>query len=59
MLCPGESTNGGIGNGGQKAFYNDANILYISIHVHMNGHFYPSGPEGDMHHCGEGPGLGK
>ncbi|OCT44449.1 Histone deacetylase HDA1 [Cladophialophora carrionii] len=47
------------GNGGQRAFYNDPNVLYISIHVHMNGQFYPSGPEGDMYHCGEGPGLGK
>ncbi|EXJ55243.1 histone deacetylase 6/10 [Cladophialophora yegresii CBS 114405] len=47
------------GNGCQRAFYNDPNILYISLHVHMNGQFYPSGPEGDMFHCGEGPGLGK
>ncbi|KIW43996.1 uncharacterized protein PV06_05040 [Exophiala oligosperma] len=47
------------GNGCQKAFYQDPNILYISLHVHMDGRFYPSGNEGDMHHCGEGPGLGK
>ncbi|KAK5304086.1 Histone deacetylase hda1 [Exophiala xenobiotica] len=47
------------GNGCQKAFYQDPNILYISLHVHMNGMFYPSGNEGDMFHCGEGPGLGK
>ncbi|KIV87254.1 hypothetical protein PV11_02811 [Exophiala sideris] len=47
------------GNGCQKAFYNDPNILYISLHVHMNGMFYPSGNEGDMFHCGTGPGLGK
>ncbi|KIX04393.1 uncharacterized protein Z518_05261 [Rhinocladiella mackenziei CBS 650.93] len=46
------------GNGCQKAFYDDPNILYISIHVHMNGMFYPSGNEGDMYHCGTGPGLG-
>jgi histone deacetylase 6 len=47
-----------LGNGCQGAFYNDPNILYISIHVHMDGKFYPSGQEGDMFHCGTGPGLG-
>ncbi|KAJ5104326.1 histone deacetylase Hda1 [Penicillium alfredii] len=47
------------GNGIQKAFYNDPNVLYISIHVHQNGKFYPGGDEGDWDHCGEGPGLGK
>lgn len=47
------------GNGCQKAFYEDPNILYISLHVHMDGRFYPSGPEGDMYHCGNGPGVGK
>ncbi|KAF7509230.1 hypothetical protein GJ744_008290 [Endocarpon pusillum] len=47
------------GNGCQKAFYSDPNILYISIHVHMDGKFYPAGDDGDMLHCGAGPGLGK
>lgn len=47
------------GNGCQKAFYTDPNILYISIHVHMDGKFYPAGDDGDMVHCGAGPGLGK
>lgn len=47
------------GNGGQKAFYEDPDILYISIHVHMNGSFYPSGPEGGMDRVGRGAGLGK
>lgn len=46
------------GNGCQKAFYNDPNILYISIHVHLNGSFYPSGPEGGVDRVGAGPGLG-
>ena len=46
------------GNGCQKAFYDNPNILYISIHVHMNGSFYPSGDEGDMYHVGAGAGLG-
>ncbi|OJD28706.1 histone deacetylase [Diplodia corticola] len=47
------------GNGVQRAFYNDPNVLYISIHVHMNGTFYPSNNYGDHTHCGEGPGEGK
>lgn len=46
------------GNGCQKAFYKDPNILYISLHVHQGGKFYPSGPEGGMDRCGEGPGEG-
>ncbi|THW43041.1 histone deacetylase HdaA [Aureobasidium pullulans] len=47
------------GNGVQQAFYNDPNVLYISLHVHQGGKFYPAGPKGDHLHCGEGPGLGK
>ncbi|KAJ5737803.1 histone deacetylase hda1 [Penicillium malachiteum] len=47
------------GNGIQKAFYDDPNILYISLHVHQDGKFYPGGPEGDWDHCGAGAGLGK
>ncbi|GLI79815.1 histone deacetylase hda1 [Penicillium ochrochloron] len=47
------------GNGVQKAFYNDPNVLYISIHVYQSGRFYPGGDEGDWDHCGEGAGLGK
>ena len=47
------------GNGIQQAFYDDPNVLYISIHVHENGEFYPTGPYGDHLHCGSGPGLGK
>lgn len=46
------------GNGCQKAFYHDPNILYISLHVHQGGKFYPSGPEGGMDRCGAGQGLG-
>lgn len=48
-----------IGNGIQKAFYDDPDVLYISIHVHQNGKFYPGGDEGDLDHCGQGAGLGK
>ena len=47
------------GNGVQEAFYEDPNVLYISVHVHMDGRFYPSGPNGDHLHCGKGAGMGK
>ncbi|KAK0634707.1 hypothetical protein B0T17DRAFT_586442 [Bombardia bombarda] len=53
------------GNGIQNMFYDDANILYISIHVYMNGAFYPGKPDnpmtpdGGIEMCGAGPGLGK
>ena len=47
------------GNGTQDAFYDDPDILYMSIHVHENGTFYPAGDKGDHKHCGEGGGLGK
>jgi len=47
------------GNGVQQAFYDNPNVLYISLHVHMDGRFYPSGSYGDHKHCGEGDGLGK
>lgn len=54
------------GNGIQQANYDDPNVLYISLHVHKRGHFYPEfsyrdkrGPYGDHLHCGEGAGLGK
>jgi acetoin utilization deacetylase AcuC-like enzyme len=40
-------------------FYDDPNILYISLHVHQDGKFYPGGDEGDWDHCGAGAGLGK
>ncbi|KAJ5908684.1 histone deacetylase Hda1 [Penicillium taxi] len=47
------------GNGIQKAFYDDPNVLYISLHVYKNATFYPSDPIADMDHCGEGPGVGR
>ncbi|OOF96755.1 hypothetical protein ASPCADRAFT_129826 [Aspergillus carbonarius ITEM 5010] len=47
------------GNGIQKAFYEDPNVLYISLHVYSDGKFYPGGEEGDWDHCGEGAGLGR
>ncbi|MCJ1402325.1 Histone deacetylase hda1 [Xylographa trunciseda] len=47
------------GNGIQQAFESNPNVLYISLHVHENGNFYPSGPYGDLYHCGVGAGIGK
>lgn len=47
------------GNGIQQAFYSDPNVLYISLHVHEDGRFYPAGPYGDHLHCGTGAGEGK
>lgn len=54
------------GNGIQQANYDDPNVLYVSLHVHDRGNFYPEhsyrdkrGPYGDHLHCGEGPGQGK
>ncbi|KAL4795013.1 hypothetical protein BDV19DRAFT_179123 [Aspergillus venezuelensis] len=47
------------GNGIQKAFYDDPNVLYISIHVYQDGKFYPGEKEGDWDYCGEGAGVGK
>lgn len=53
------------GNGIQDIFYDDPNVLYISLHVYQNGSFYPGQaeepwmPDGGIKHCGEGQGLGK
>jgi histone deacetylase 6 len=52
------------GNGVQNIFYQDPNVLYISLHVYADGSFYPGKPDnpmmpdGGMEHCGTGPGLG-
>jgi histone deacetylase 6 len=47
------------GNGVQHAFYDNPNVLYISLHVHQNGMFYPNKPDGDHLHCGTQRGEGK
>ncbi|KAG4030058.1 hypothetical protein MFRU_013g00820 [Monilinia fructicola] len=53
------------GNGTQNMFYDDPNVLYISIHVYDNGNFYPgqpddlSIPDGNNDKVGRGAGLGK
>lgn len=52
------------GNGIQNIFYQDPNVLYISLHVYQGGSFYPGKPDnpmipdGGMEHCGSGAGLG-
>lgn len=53
------------GNGIQQANYDDPNVLYISLHVHLRGKFYPEKSYrddrpayGDHLHCGKGAGLG-
>jgi histone deacetylase 6 len=53
------------GNGIQNIFYEDPNVLYISLHVYDNGIFYPGQPEdpgipdGGMGNCGAGLGAGR
>ena len=48
-----------IGNGTQRAFLEDPDVLYISLHRYEGGTFYPCGPFGGLDSCGEGAGLGK
>ena len=48
-----------LGNGVQQAFYQNPDVLYISLHVHEGGEFYPPGPYGNHYHCGAGLGEGK
>lgn len=47
------------GNGTQKIFAEDPDVLFISLHRHDDGHFYPSGPLGSSQYVGEGPGIGR
>ncbi|KAF2744528.1 hypothetical protein M011DRAFT_470372 [Sporormia fimetaria CBS 119925] len=47
------------GNGIQHIFYEDPNVLYISLHVYRDKQFYPNLPDGNLDYCGQGPGLGK
>lgn len=44
------------GNGTQQVFYNDPNVLYLSLHRHDDGHFFPG--TGGPTECGGGAGLG-
>ncbi|KAF9157216.1 Histone deacetylase hda1 [Actinomortierella ambigua] len=48
------------GNGTQRAFIDDPNVLYCSLHRFENGTFYPGDPiQGAHTMVGEGPGRGK
>ncbi|KAE8447296.1 hypothetical protein EG329_010854 [Mollisiaceae sp. DMI_Dod_QoI] len=53
------------GNGIQNMFYEEPNVLYISLHVYQNGVFYPGQPEdpdlpdGGLDKCGAGKGVGR
>lgn len=47
------------GNGTQKVFADDPDVLFISIHRYDDGHFYPSGPLGGPQYVGEGLGTGR
>lgn len=47
------------GNGTQTAFYDDPNVLFISLHRYENGTFYPGTDYGGLDKCGEDAGLGR
>ncbi|KAF8468338.1 hypothetical protein BDZ91DRAFT_722459 [Kalaharituber pfeilii] len=47
------------GNGTQSAFYDNPDVLYMSIHRYGNGTFYPPGVAGNLDKCGEGAGRGR
>lgn len=46
------------GNGTQKAFYQDDNVLYISLHRFELGKYYPGTINGQYDQAGEGKGEG-
>uniref|UniRef100_A0A1I7T3W5 histone deacetylase n=1 Tax=Caenorhabditis tropicalis TaxID=1561998 RepID=A0A1I7T3W5_9PELO len=46
------------GNGTQEIFYEDSNVMYMSIHRHEKGNFYPVGEPKDYFDVGEGDGEG-
>nr|CAD7444672.1 unnamed protein product [Timema bartmani] len=45
------------GNGTQQMFYDDPRVLYLSIHRHDDGNFFPG--TGGPTECGVGEGLGR
>ncbi|CAG8455989.1 16328_t:CDS:10 [Dentiscutata heterogama] len=47
------------GNGTQKAFYNDPNVVYCSIHRYDNANFYPGDPQAGHTFVGGGQAKGK
>uniref|UniRef100_A0A0N4ZST2 histone deacetylase n=1 Tax=Parastrongyloides trichosuri TaxID=131310 RepID=A0A0N4ZST2_PARTI len=44
------------GNGTQSVFINDDSVLFISLHKHEHGNFFPG--SGSVTECGEGKGKG-
>lgn len=44
------------GNGLQQTFYDDPSVLYISLHRHDDGNFFPG--TGSVNEVGNGPGVG-
>ncbi|OCF43376.1 histone deacetylase 6/10 [Kwoniella heveanensis CBS 569] len=47
------------GNGTQRAFWDDPNVLYMSLHRHDGGRFYPTSDFGALDMVGSGEGEGK
>ncbi|RKP07643.1 hypothetical protein THASP1DRAFT_16759 [Thamnocephalis sphaerospora] len=47
------------GNGIQRAFFDDPNVLYVSLHRYEDGEFYPGTEEGAHDQVGEGKGVGR
>ncbi|KAG9303951.1 hypothetical protein G9A89_005861 [Geosiphon pyriformis] len=47
------------GNGTQKAFYDDPNVVYCSIHRYEDGEFYPGNKSAHFNNVGEGVAKGK
>ncbi|KAH0628979.1 hypothetical protein JD844_010673 [Phrynosoma platyrhinos] len=45
------------GNGTQQVFYRDPNVLYISLHRHDNGNFFPGSGAADEVGSGAGEGF--
>lgn len=58
-MCSADARDVHHGNGTQRAFWNDPNVLYISLHRHDGGKFYPSSDFGALDMVGEGPGEGR
>lgn len=56
MTCICISQDVHHGNGTQQIFYEDPHVLYMSIHRHDDGNFFPG--TGAATECGAGPGLG-
>mmetsp|Transcript_8093 Transcript_8093/g.9747 ORF Transcript_8093/g.9747 Transcript_8093/m.9747 type:complete len:400 (-) Transcript_8093:1428-2627(-) len=47
------------GNGTQRCFINDENVMYFSVHRHDNGRFYPHGESSAAETVGIGNGVGR